>query len=74
MTPWSSAILLSMSRKHAPPPDTDPLTISKAIARRLHEIRDSGGTPAIIVVGTGHRAHLSRRGHRRVGARAAGSV
>jgi hypothetical protein len=40
-----------LSRKHAPPPDTDTLAISKTIARRLHEIRDSGGTPVAIIMG-----------------------
>ena len=39
-----------MGRNHAPPPETDALTIAKAIGCRLHEIRD-GGTPLAIIMG-----------------------
>ena len=41
-----------MSRKHAPPPDTDALTIAKAIARSLHAARERGETPVAIVMGS----------------------
>ena len=40
-----------MSRKHAPPPDTDTLTIAKAIARSLHAARERGETPVAIIMG-----------------------
>ena len=39
-----------MSRKHAPPPDADWVTVAKAISWGLHRARESGATPTAIVL------------------------
>lgn len=40
-----------MSRKHPPIPDSDRLTISKAIARRRNELLAAGRRPEALVLG-----------------------
>ena len=39
-----------MSRKHAPAPDADWLTVAKAISSGLHRARETGETPVAIVM------------------------
>ena len=43
--------MCDMSRNHAPPSDTDPLTTAKATARSLHAAQPCGETPVDITVG-----------------------
>jgi hypothetical protein len=39
-----------VSRKHAPSPDADWVTVAKAISWDLHRARESGATPVAIVL------------------------
>lgn len=45
-----------MSRKHAPAPDADWVTLAKAIGWRLHDLRAAGQVPVAIVMDRGTAA------------------
>jgi hypothetical protein len=49
-----------MSRKHAPPPDADWLTVAKAISWSLHRARQNGDTPVAIVMDPAHWAKFRK--------------